>query len=228
MEKTELFSNVERCLSNKCDGCTVDEKEKDDCTCMMVLMRELYNIVDNNNNNLNEKQQRLLEIKVGEICQIGGFQFIVCEHTREGTVLILKDLLHEMEAFGDNNNYNDSNVDRICNDFGEKIKGIVGEENLVEHVLDLTSDDGLKDYGVVTRLMSLITCDMYRRYVEIFDKHKLDAWWWLATPWSTPTHEDSSWVKCVSPHGNFDYGSCNINCGLRPFCILKSNIFVSK
>ena len=202
MDKREALLNAERCLNDRCSECTKLVVEKEDCTCIMSLIKDLKSIIDNDEDlNDNIKTIALDGIDVAETCKIGDWEFIVCEHTSEGTVLVLKDLLHEREAFGNNNNYTDSNVDRICNDFGEKIKGIVGEENLVEHVVDLTSDDGLKDYGTVTRLMSLITCDMYRRYVEILDKYKLDAWWWLATPWSTPTHENSSWAKCVSPRG---------------------------
>ena len=171
----------------------------------------------------------LESIAIGETFKLGEYEFIALERIGDDeTAVILKDLLFERERFGDNNDYSVSNVDRLCIDFGKKIKAIVGEENLVEHIVDLTSDDGLKDYGTVKRFMSLITADMYRRYVEIFDKYKIEKWWWLATPWSTPKHEDSAWIKCVSPLGllsNFyDYG----HFGVRPFCILKSNIFVSK
>ena len=168
------------------------------------------------------------KILIGETFKLGEYEFIVLEHSDDATAVILKDLLFERETFGENNNYADSNVDRICIDFGEKIKALVGEGNLVEHTVDLTSDDGLKDYGTVKRFMSLITCDMYRRYVDIFDRYKLDKWWWLSTPWSTPRHEDNYWIKCVAPRGYFNRHYCDINFGVRPFCILKSNIFVSK
>jgi hypothetical protein len=95
--------------------------------------------------------------------------------------------------------------------------------------VDLTSDDGLKDYGKIRRRASLLTADLYRRYVEILDKHKIDKWWWLATPHSTARHENASWVKCVAPSGYFGSDNyCGGGCGVRPFCILKSNIFVSK
>ena len=167
-------------------------------------------------------------IKEGETFKVGEYEFIVLEHKDGNTAVILKNLLSEREEFGESNNYENSNVDRLCNDFGETIRDIVGAENLVEHIVDLTSDDGLKDYGTVTRSMSLITTDMYRRYVEIFDKHKIDKWWWLSTPWSTPKHEDSSWIKCVSPFGSIFNDNYDVISGVRPFCILKSNIFVSK
>lgn len=171
----------------------------------------------------------LESIAVGETFKIGEYEFIVLKHSDDTAAVILKDLLFESEEFGENNNYNGSNVDRLCVEFGEKIKSLIGEGNLAPHTVDLTSDDGLKDYGTVERFMSLITTDMYREFVEIFDKYKIDAWWWLSTPWSTPRHDESSFVKCVSPRGNIDYDCYgNYDGGVRPFCILKSNIFVSK
>jgi len=174
-------------------------------------------------------QTRLADIAVKDTFKIGQHEFVVLEHSGDTTAVIRKDLLGERTAFGENNNYAGSHVDEICNQFATEIEAVIGKENLVEHTVDLTADDGLKDYGTVKRGMSLLTAGQYRRYVEILDKHKVDAWWWLATPYRAPTHENDCWVKCVAPSGcigNFNY--CFGNNGVRPFCILKSNIFVSK
>ena len=102
-------------------------------------------------------------------------------------------------------------------------------ENVCTVEVDLTSDDGLKDYGKVERRAASLTAEQYRKYVAVLDRHKPDAWWWLATPHSTATHGNEDWVKCVSPSGGIHYGHYfyGFN-GVRPFCILKSSIFVSK
>ena len=174
------------------------------------------------------EQIKLSDIPAGDTFKIGTYEFVVLEHSKETTAVILKNLLHKEKRFGDNNNYNDSNIDAICCTFGRTIENIVGTGNLIKHTVDLTSDDGLKDYGKIQRYMSLFTAELYRRYVEILDKYKIDAWWWLATAYSTPKHDNSYWVKCVSPSGDIcgnDYGS---DSGFRPFCILNSNIFVSR
>lgn len=178
---------------------------------------------------LETKNTKLSDIAVGDTFKIGKYEFIVLDRSRDTTAVIFKDLLYDSKPFGENNNYNDSNVDVLCHKFAEEIKGIIGEGNLVEHTVDLTSDDGLKDYGKIKRYMSLLTANAYRRYVEILDKYKIAKWWWLATAYSTPKHENATWVKCVSPLGDI-YGnnSCSSNDGVRPFCILNSNIFVSK
>ena len=171
---------------------------------------------------------KLSDVHVGETFKIGKHEFFVLEHSGDTTAVIFKSLLRESEKFGENNNFVDSNIDKICKEFAGTIANIVGDENIVEHTVDLTSDDGLDDYGKTTRKMSLLTCEQYRKYVKILDKHKLKKWWWLVTPFSTPTHEDDEWIKCVSPFGRIDNGSYNYDIGVRPFCILKSNIFVSK
>ena len=176
-----------------------------------------------------QEKIKLADMKEGDTFKIGDHEFVVLEHREEGTALIRKELLREDEEFsGNNNNYAGSNVEKICNEFAVELAGIVGAENVVLHDVDLTSDDGLKDYGVVKRRVSLLTADMYRKFVDILDKHKPDAWWWLATAHSTERHGNSSWVRCVSPAGGCSNGYYYGLHGVRPFCILKSNIFVSK
>ena len=171
---------------------------------------------------------KLAEVPVGEVVKVGGYEMIVLEQLEDSTAVICKDLIGECSEFGENNNYDGSYVDEICNSLSGAIADAVGEDNLLSHVVDLTSDDGLKDYGTVMRRVSLLTAELYRRYVEILDKFKPDHWWWLATPYSTPRHEDSSWIKCVTPSGFVNDGTCSYDRGVRPFCILKSDIFVSR
>ena len=157
------------------------------------------------------------------------YEFIVLDRSKDTVALLLKDLLVEKTTFGSNNDYRGSKVEAICDDFANKIERIVGAENLIEHTVDLTADDGLKDYGKIRKKMSLLTAEKARRFVDKLDKYKLEKWWWLATPYSTAKHDNTTWVKCVSPSGSIYYNYCDYrNRGVRPFCILKSNIFVSK
>ena len=165
----------------------------------------------------------------GKIAHIGDYEFIVIKRDEKiGTVeLLLKETFGD-KIFGETNDFRESKIKEFLEDFAEEISKIIGEENLVEHIVDLTADDGLKCYGAIKSKMSLITAKMARENVEILDEFKHENWWWLVTPFSTPKHEDSTWVKCVSPHGFI--GNCTSNCdflGVRPFCIVKSSIFVS-
>ena len=174
------------------------------------------------------QSNRLSESAVGEIVKIGSYEMVVLEQFGGQTALILKDLYVEESEFAEKGNrYDGSYVDEKCQEFAQKLADIVGWDNIVLHEVDLTSDDGLKDYGTVERRASLITAEMYRRYVEVLDTVNPEKWWWLATPHSTQRHGNDAWVKCVSPSGFLSL-NCDSGFGVRPFCILKSNIFVSK
>ena len=162
-----------------------------------------------------------------EIARVGKYEFIVLKRTESYVWLLLKGSLGDMR-FGETNDFRTSDIKRRSEEFAGELASIIGAASIVEHTVDLTSDDGLKDYGSTTARVSLLTADMYREHVYMIDKYKLDDWWWLATPFSTPTHGYEKPVKCVAPSGciiNYYYG--DYFCGVRPFCILKSDIFVS-
>ena len=171
---------------------------------------------------------KLSDIPAEETCKIGEHEFIVLEHEGDTTLLVRKDPLPGDIVFGENNNYNGSNADAACVAFGDEISAIVGAENILLHTVDLTANDGLDDYGEIERYASVFTADRQRQYVRTTDKYPTDRWCWLPTPWSTPSHESDRYVLCVSPSGYIYHSIYNsIDGGVRPFCILKSNIFVS-
>ena len=176
----------------------------------------------------NLKGLKLKDIPIGETFMINKYEFIVLEQSGDTTAVILKNLLYKSKEFGCDNNYEGSKADELCCKIGNEIEKAIGEGNLVIHTVDLTSNDGLTDYKMTKRKMSLLTAEQYRRYVYTIDKYKLDSWWWLATAWSTPTHGSSNGVLGVSPVGSIGGSDCANLSGFRPFCILKSNIFVSK
>lgn len=176
-----------------------------------------------------DHKAHLADKAVGEIAMIGDHEFIVLDHGEGNTLLLKRDFLKTMR-FGSDCDFKTSDVKNILDAFVAEMADIVGEDNIVMHVVDLTSDDGLKDYGETKARMSLLTCNLYRKYGEIIDKYEVDDWWWLATPYSTPKRGWSTAVKCVSPSGYIgtSYGYSNRGAGgVRPFWILKSNIFVS-
>ncbi len=175
-----------------------------------------------------KRETTLADVPEGEVVKISGQEFVVLEHIDDLTHLITKDLIKEKSKFSEeNNNYEGSLIDDICEAATELLEDLVGKNNVVEFELDLTSDDGLKDYGKIRRKLAPMTADMYRKYVEILDKYNPKKYWWLATPYSTKRHDNDCWVKCVSPSGRLDGDYYDNDDGVRPFCILKSDIFVS-
>ena len=164
----------------------------------------------------------------GKTATIGDYEFIVLKNDKTlGTVeLLLKGMLGKNMNFGNTNDYRTSDVRKVVEKFGEEIDKLVGEENLLEHTVDLTAMSGLKDFGSIKAKMSLLTFDKARENIETLDEYKLNDWWWLATAWSTKKHDIEKSTMCVAPSGYLDGidGSYDFS-GVRPFCILKSSIF---
>lgn len=181
-----------------------------------------------------EKQEKtgnveLSTLKRGEVFQTTGKRkYKVLEQYGDTTKIISLDLVKENVKFGDNTDYNKSNVKKLCDteilkDFEEEF----GAESIEEHTVDIITVDGQK-VGSVKCKIRPITFDEAREYTDITPNNDLNDWYWTLSPWST---EERGWSKSctvVSPSGNiysrsYDYGN-----GVRPVCILKSNIFVSK
>lgn len=166
-------------------------------------------------------------VKDGEIFKIGDVEFIKFPDVDGKTPVVTKDIIFN-SRFGDSNNFAESDIlKKLETEFLPKITGAIGEENVCEFKTDLTTLDGLKPYGEMTSRVSLPTFDFYRANVEIFDKYKVDKWWWLATPDSAQPHYDPVWALCVSPSGVISNGDYNYRNGVRPFCIFESSIFES-
>lgn len=173
---------------------------------------------------------QLTEIEASKTFKIGDTEFIVLEHLEgEKTICITKGFVAEDTKFDENtNNFAKASVLNVLDDFANKIAAEVGAENMCNFEIDLTTDDGLKDYGSITRKTGLLTDVQYRKYSEIIEKYPVDDWWWLANAVSTPRRNVSYAVRCVAGGGSLSSGCCSFNGGVRAVCIFKSNIFVSE
>jgi len=168
------------------------------------------------------------DVEPGEAFMIGDMEFIRFADMNGQTPIIMKDIAFRSRFGGDNDLRSSDVLKRLQADVLPKIIKAVGEENLCEFETDLTCLDGLKNYGIMKSLISLPTLDFYRANVEIFDKHKPDHWWWLATPDSAKPHCAPRWILCVAPSGRIISDGYNVDdLGVRPFLILKSSIFGS-
>lgn len=173
------------------------------------------------------KIQKIPRVANGETFKIDDIEFIKFTDIDGVTTVVTKEIVYKSD-FGKNNNLANMNIiKRLEKEFMPKIIEAVGAENILDFETDLTALDGVKTYGKITSKVSLPTLDFYREHTEIFDKYKLDDWYWLATPWSALPHYDSSCILCVAPAGNI----CNLNygndSGVRPILHFKSSIFDS-
>lgn len=177
-----------------------------------------------------EKEKVILgSLKPGETFMIGEHEFIVLEQNYETTNVISKNIMAENVQFDKNTkDYNKSSLKRYIE---EKIRPIIleniGAGNFVEHSVALTSVDNQSEFNDCICDIRPITFDEAREYNDLLVNEDLPEYYWTITPWSTSERGWNS-ISVVSPSGYFNYSFCYYYCGVRPFCILKSNIFVSK
>ena len=178
-----------------------------------------------------EKYERLKELESGETFKICGYDFVVLEQLGDTTAVILKGLLGTPVAFSKcNNNYELSILDQKCCEFGEEIKNVIGDEYLIEHVVDLRAEDGSKMYGKIKRRMSCLTADQYRQYVYILKEYSVRGNWWIATAHSTGEFSKKIWnrkVMSVNTDKSICIALCNEKIDIRPFCTLNSEMVVT-
>lgn len=167
-------------------------------------------------------------VKDGETFEVAGIEFIKFPDENGVTPVVTRNIQFS-SRFGDNNDLTCSDVlRRMQEEFLPKIMEALGEETLCEIRTDLTTMDGLKPYPDLVSMVSLPTMEFYRKHVNIFDRYKIDRWWWLATPESAAPHDDPKWILCVAPSGYIGNGHYyGVDNGVRPFLALKSSIFGS-
>lgn len=166
----------------------------------------------------------------GDVFEIGKNDFIVLEQIGTEAKIISKNFMAEDIVYDeDSRDYNESNLKKVIEDEIQPIiESEVGENNLVEHTVELTSVDMQHEFDDCKCKVRPITFDETRKYNNLLPNKELDDWWWTCTPWSTAERDCKYSIAVVSSAGDFSRNYCCNYYGVRPVCILKSNIFVSK
>lgn len=179
-----------------------------------------------------EKQSKvqLSTLNLGDVFKIGEHDFIVLMQCREETAVISKGFMAKNVKFDeDSRNYKESNLKKVIENLIQPVIEMeVGSKNLIEHEVDLTSVDMQDEFGGFKCKVRPITFDEARLYNNLLVNKNLNDWWWTCTPWSTEDRGRKYSIAVVAPSGGVGTSDCISSRGVRPFCILKSNIFVSK
>lgn len=165
-------------------------------------------------------------MKKHNIISVCGYGWTAIKKDENGTYYLMDGSLKTSE-FGKTNNYADSYIRRDLNssNLAKELKEKFGDQ-IVPIETDLLSLDGLDDYGKVDGdILAIPTIDLYRECRRNITK--LNDWYGLATPDSTPSGCGSGYVLCVNADGGVGYSWCDGSGAVRPFFILKSSIFVS-
>ena len=157
---------------------------------------------------------------------MGGIAWTVIQTGADWVKCIASDCVEE-RAFdeGNKNDFAASSLRAYLNgEFLHRLIKAGAPEEMFEYFnIDLTADDGLKNYGGDRVRIGLITCEEYRLLRGNIPALP-DRWWWTATP-DSPIN---TFVRYVYSDGsllsNYAYSGFR---GVRPLCNLKSEILVS-
>ena len=166
----------------------------------------------------------------GTIFLYAGEKWIALEHEAVGRTLCLRlDLIPNKPFDEDNrNNFAISSSKEWMNGpyLDNLIEAAPGPHAFLTTELDLTADDGLKDYDTCTVTIFSLTVDQYRRNRDVIPN--ADDWWWLSTAYSTASNGYEHSARRVSSDGTLNGGSASYgNSGLRPACYLDSDLLIS-
>ena len=164
---------------------------------------------------------RIKKPSAGEHFFYNGIEFVALGEEQGGILAVVAERLEERMAF-DKNNKNDwrsSTLREYLN--GEYINNF-DTDDLLPFVSDLTSDDGMTDYGTSEDFVALLSDNLYRKYRKFMPQY--DTWVWTITPWSChPGYADIE--RFVHASGALDSLSAIYGGGVAPACIFNPSIF---
>ena len=193
-----------------------------------LTLKEIQNLLGYEVKIVTDKPIRdkpLGSVKPGDTVTIGDRKYIVLGQGERTTAIIAKKPTKSM-AFGEDGNYINSDVRKYCRgEFYEELCDVVGKNNIIPHIVDLVSDDGSNKGAAIKDNVSILTCDLYRRYRESLPA--IDFACWTATRVTT-LDKDYARSVCIVDHGGIlGWDDCGYFGWVRPFCYLNSSILVS-
>lgn len=174
------------------------------------------------------KDLALAQVRRGERFTLDGVEFVKLEDDLDAAFAVAADTLPECCQFEDDdaeredhNNYAGSllskTVERWLRDKHPAIFSAV-----VERPIDLTTMDGMTDYGKPLAVVRALTIDEYRKHRSILPLTSKP--YWLATAWTTNSSPDSngSYAYYIDTDGTVNTASCTAPTSRRvPLCILN-------
>ncbi len=166
---------------------------------------------------------KVMEVTAGKTVKVAGMNWVVLDHIEgKGTLCLMEDILEE-RAFHDNQtedcqNWANSSLRQYLNsEFSARLL----DRQLAEMEVDLTSDDGMTDYGKTKDYIALLTADQYRKYRSLIPKAD---YWWLTTAWTCIPSQYFD-VRNVGANGViYRDNACYGGVGVRPTLIFKESV----
>lgn len=159
--------------------------------------------------------------QAGERFTRGGIEFVALGMEQGGVLAVAAKRLEDEMAYDEDgsNDWRKSSLRKYLNE--EFIKNF-DKGDLLPFVSDLTSDDGMTDYGTSEDFVALLSDNLYRKYRKFMPQY--DTWVWTITPWSC--HPGSAhYERRVYTSGASDSISAVGGLGVAPACIFNPEIF---
>lgn len=165
----------------------------------------------------------------GEHFAYGKKNCMVLEHMDDGTLCMVLDEDFKSE-FGETNNFAESELRKKLNEeyLDEWVKNGASRESFMLMQVDLTANDGLKDYGTCECFLAPRTCDQHRKYRYLIPNPK-NNWEWTATAFSTKNNGYSNVAYPVAGSGGlnyYGYGGVSYAHGVRPLFKLNPDAII--
>lgn len=159
--------------------------------------------------------------KPGEIFSYNGVSFVALGIEQGGLLAIVAEPLEEEMAYDEQrcNDWRKSSLRKYLNgDYLEEL----GKEHLLPFTSDLTSDDGMKDYGTSEDFVFLLSDNLYRKYRAFVPSY--GVWWWTITPYSClPSY--ANYERIVHTGGSLNGDDAVYANAVAPACLFNPKFF---
>lgn len=183
---------------------------------------------------MKQKNMELCRVRQGEAFTFDGVRFVKLDESAGAAFVVAEDVMlenipfeHEDAEREDHNNYTGSNLELSIVEL-LTVKHQKIQDAVVERPIDLTTMDGMTDYGMPTVAVRALTIDEYRKYRKFIPLASKP--YWLATGWTTKSspYSDTSGAYYIGTDGSVDnYYVDRPYFAARPALYLKSSILVS-
>lgn len=166
----------------------------------------------------------------GTVFFYAGEKWAVLEHDPDGRTLCLRLEVIPNKPFDEDNRniFSISSSKKWMNGpyLDNLIDAMKGPHAFLTTDLDLTADDGLRDYGACAVTIFSLTTDQYRRNRDVIPL--VNGPYWLSTAYSTASNGYEHSARYVRSDGALDWNdACDGRLGLRPACYMDSNLLIS-
>lgn len=184
---------------------------------------------------MKQKNLELSRVRQGEAFTFDGVRWVKLDEIAGAALVVAEDVLLKNTPFEcedaereDHNNFKGSNLELSIVEL-LTVKHQKIQDAVVERPIDLTTMDGMTDYGmpvVTARALTINEYRKYRRFIPLASEP-----YWLATGWTTKSspYSNTNYAYYVYTDGTLNnyYNVYDAGFAARPALYLKSSILVS-